>query len=477
MPTITDIISLTEQGITDSAIIKQLIDNDIISTSKSFMKKAENYFNNKNDVLNLDFRQYVADGITKTNNNRSNHRISHNFLKLLINQAVNYVTGNSISYAHDDDKFKEYLDDILMFDYDDNNVMWLKEARKKGRSYVNFYYDKDGELKYAIIPSEEIIPVYKDNFKKELQEVVRYYSFNATENNKLVVRKKVEWWNEKEVKYYTEDQTGGFVFMGALPHWTYSIDNAPDFVEGYAWGKVPFVQLFNNDEESSDLVDIKGFIDAYDLLMSEFVNQLADVREILVKVMGYSGTSADEILTCFRGTGIVKIDDPTGNIDVLKSEIPVEARQAALKNLKDNIFMIGQGVDTNPEKIGTSITGIALKMLYGALDLKCSASIRKMHKALYEFMWFIVEDYNRKFGASINYKEIKFTFSKNMITNEAEIIESLAKSKGLISDETIIAKHPYVDDPRMEDERMKAQEEKQMEQFNLAMKEKQTALV
>jgi len=354
-----------------------------------------------------------------------------------------------------------------MFDFDDNNILWLKEARKKGKAYLHVYYDKLGALQYAIIPSEQIIPIYKDEFKKELQQVIRYYAINGVEEGKRVVRKKVEWWTETEVRYYIEDSEGNFSLQcEPIAHWNYSIDTTPDYVEGFSWKKVPFVQMFNNDEETSDLQDIKGFIDAYDIIESEFVNQIADVREILIKVLGYSGTSADEILQAFRATGVVKIDDATGNIDILKTEIPVDARQAALKNLKSNIFMIGQGVDPDPEKLGTNITGIALKMLYGALDLKCSVSIRKMHKALYEFLWFIVEDYNRSFNQSINYRDIKFTFNKNLIMNEAEIIESLQKSKGLISDETIIENHPYVSDPSLEEERMAEQEAKQLEDFN-----------
>lgn len=481
MATLNDIISLSNLGITDNKIVQKLINDDISSVNKAFMRTTDNYYANKNDVLKIDFRAYTGTVITgtdangkpitakiqKINENRSNQRLSHNFLKLLINQAVNYISGNAISYKHEDDIFQQYIDEYLMFNFDDNNVMWLKEARKKGKGYVHIYYDQLGVLNYAVIPSEQIIPIYKDEFKKELQEVIRYYSINGVnEKGEQITRKKVEWWTDKEVKYYIEDDKGDFILSDQVSHWNYSIDTSPSYVEAFSWGKVPFVQMFNNDEETGDLQDIKGFIDAYDILQSEFVNQIADVREILIKVLGYSGTTADEILQAFRGTGIVKIDDATGDIDVLKSEIPVEARQAALKNLKDNIFMIGQGVDPNPEKIGTNITGIALKMLYGALDLKCSVSIRKMHKALYEFMWFIAEDYNRRFNASINYRDIKFTFNKNMIMNEAEIIDSLAKSKGIISDETIIENHPYVSDPSMEEQRMKEQEAKQLEEFN-----------
>ncbi len=466
MATLNDIYAFSDK-IAITNILRNLIEDDMISKEKTFMRTAENYFIGKNDIEKIDFRQYEANGVVKTNKNRSNNKISHNFLKILINQAVSYICGNPIGYKTEDIKLQEYLDQIFMFEFDDNNVMWIKEAMKKGRSYLHFYYDVEGNLNYAIVPSEQIIPIYKDSFKKELQEVIRYYQQNGLDSKgKKVVKTAVEWWTATEVRYYSQTDEGDFIETNTMPHWSFSIDTNPEIAEMLGWGKVPFVELFNNDEGTGQLEDIKASNDAYDLIQSEFVNQIADVREILIKVLGYSRTNADEILQAFRGTGIVKIDDSTGNIDVLKSEIPVEARQAALKNLKDNIFLLGQGVDSNPEKVGTNASGIALKMLYGHLDLKANTLIRKLKKALYEFLWFIIDDYNRKFNAAINYRDIKLTINKNLIVNESEIIDNLAKSKGIISDETIVEMHPYVENSTLERERLEEQEVKALEAFN-----------
>lgn len=464
-----DIVAMFEQGNESNEIVGKLIKSDYYNPEKAFMRKADKYYNNNNDVLDIDFTAYVVDGIPKTNDNRSNYHLCHNFFQLLVNQAANYIAGNPINYKIDDDAFQSYLDDYLMFDFNDNNIKWLTDARKKGRSYLHVYYDKDGSLNYAVIPAEQIIPIYTDEFSKKLQSIIRYYNVPGTDSKgNYIERKKAEWWDSEKVSIFQEDEKGNFDFyyVNELAHWLTSITTTPDIEESHSWGKVPFIQLFNNDTATSDLQNIKGFIDAYDITESEFINQIADIREILIKILGYGKQDANEILQAFRGTGIVKIDDPDGNIDILKTEIPVEARQAALKSLKDNIFMIGQGVDTNPEKIGTNVSGIALKMLYGALDLKCSPSIRKMHKALYEFMWFIADDYNRTYRAAINYKDIKFTFNKNLIMNDAEIVESLMKSKGVISDKTIISKHPYVDNPRVEEKLMEEQEKKEAEEFD-----------
>lgn len=473
---INDIYSFAKNGISNSSVIRKLIEDDTQSKEKKFMLVSDRYYENKNDILKKDFREYYSQGIQKINENRSNEKIPHNFLKLLIDQAVNYIAGNKITYKSKDEQFHKYLDEYLMFDFDDNNIIWLKEARKKGLAYIHFYYDQQGFLDYALIPSEQIIPIYKNSLKRELQEVIRYYAINAIdEKGKPCIRKKVEWWTDKEVKYFIEDNKGDFEQQESLSHWSYMVNGTPDIVEGVSWGKVPFVELLNNDDATGDLQDIKSFIDCYDLLESEFVNQIADIREILIKVLGYSGASADEILQAFRGTGIVKIDDSNGDIDILKSEIPVDARKTALQNLKENIFTIGQGVDIHPEKVGSQVSGIALRMLYGALDLKCSASIRKLHKALYEFVWFITEDYNRRYNANINYRDIEFSFNKNALVNESEIITSLVNAKGVISNQTIWELFPNVD-PVIEAERMEKQEEEELNQFEKSMNRQPTEL-
>lgn len=451
--------------------LRNIIDQDMGSIEKVNMRKAECYYNNHNDVNEIDFREYKACGVTKINENRSNHKLSHNFMELLVNQAVSYIVGNPVNYSTEDKEFQDFLDEYLMFDFDDMVVNLCKEVRKKGKGYIHIYYDEQGRLDFAVIPSEQIIPIYRDSFKKELESVIRYYGVNAlNEKGEEVVAKRIEWWTDSEVRYFNQNDEGGFDLDVVCPQWEFSIDTRPDIVESLGWGKVPFVEVYNNDEAKSDLVNIKCHIDAYDILMSEFVNQIADIREILIKVLGYSGASADEILQAFRGTGVVKIDDATGNIDVLKSEIPVEARQAALTNLRDNIFLFGQGVDPAPDKIGTAISGIALKMLYGALDLKCNISIRLLKKGLYQFMWFLSEHFNRTFNKRSDFRSVKFTVNKNMIINETEIISNLSSSKGLISDATILENHPYVLDVELEEERLASQNENDMADFYKAIK-------
>ena len=468
MPIMQELVELSSKGIQDTEIVKLLIQNDSMGVDKAIMHRANRYYNNENDVAMLDFRKYKAGGVDKTNENRSNNRISHNYLKILVEQLTDYALGKGVGYSHEDEKFMEYLDKKLMFDFDETMSYYLEESRITGKSYIHFYYDELGVLNYAVIQGTEIIPIYKDKYKHELVEVIRYYTVRGVDKDgKPVDRYAAEWWNDKEVKYFKQDIEDAYVLISQpiTPHWFFMIDSEPDNVEGHSWGKVPFIELRTNHRGTSDLNDIKKFIDAYDLIVSEFVNQIADVREILIKVLGYSNTDASEILKAFRSTGIVKIDAKDGDIDVLKTEIPVEARTAALKVLQDNIYKMGKGVDTNPEKYGTAIAGIAIQMMYKPLDLKADTAILNMKKAIMQFMWFIVDDYNRTNNAAIDCSEIEISFNKNTIEDMGSIVDSAVKLKGVVSDKTIWEQIPGID-PKQEEERMQEQDQKSLDAFN-----------
>ncbi|OJT77773.1 Phage portal protein, SPP1 Gp6-like [Clostridioides difficile] len=54
-----------------------------------------------------------------------------------------------------------------------------------------------------------------------------------------------------------------------------------------------------------------------------------------------------------------------------------------------------------------------------------------------------------------------------MIINEAEKIDMAAKSTGIVSDETIVSNHPWVEDVNDELERLKKQEDTQKEYDDL----------
>src|SRR5699024_7497132 len=135
----------------------------------------------------------------------------------------------------------------------------------------------------------------------------------------------------------------------------------------------------------------------------------------------------------------------------------IDSLKTFFDTLEDNIYSFGMGVDINPDKLGNSPSGVALKFLYSFLDMKASMTERKFTRSIQALIWFVCEYLSIYENKVIDYKDITITFNKSVISNEKENADIAQQSKGIISDETIIENHPWVKDVQTERERLEAQ--------------------
>jgi hypothetical protein len=75
-------------------------------------------------------------------------------------------------------------------------------------------------------------------------------------------------------------------------------------------------------------------------------------------------------------------------------------------------------------------------------------------------MYFI----NKGIGDFRNEK-VDVIFNRNMMFNETEAIDNCVKSVGLLSDETIVAQHPWVNDVKGELERKKEEKQENLDEY------------
>ena len=66
-------------------------------------------------------------------------------------------------------------------------------------------------------------------------------------------------------------------------------------------------------------------------------------------------------------------------------------------------------------------------------------------------------------------EEVQVIFNRDMLMNESDIITNCQNSQGILSDETIISMHPWVDDPQAEMERLEKQKQKERVEFESSM--------
>ena len=83
----------------------------------------------------------------------------------------------------------------------------------------------------------------------------------------------------------------------------------------------------------------------------------------------------------------------------------------------------------------------------------------ELQAAFEEILWFVNTHLANTGKGSFESEDITVIFNRDILINESESIDNCAKSVGIISDETIVAMHPWVDDPAAELERLEKQKE------------------
>lgn len=486
---------LADKATTDSKILLDLINADRLSKLKSDMNEGERYYQGKHDYLTHQNLYYPAEGSPIKMKNKANNLSVVQFYTLAEDQKIEYMLGKqpTVSIKEQDimdennptpeeqkaislsEQFQTAINAELTKKFYNILNNSLHSASRKSLEWLHFYIDTQGNLQYVITPAQGIIPIYDIQYENKLIEIIRYYEFELidTTRNERVTRYKVERWNEKTVTYYQQDYDGNFFKdlyyeTNPYPHWM-DTNETLGIQTPNNWGRVPFVPIYNNSQGTNDLQPIKALIDVYDAVFSGWANDLEDIKQLILVLKGYEGLAhatkqglidLENFLTTLFSTGAIPVSEE-GDVTNLKNEIPVEAREKFLEKCEKLIYKIGRMADPTALTAG-NITNVAIKALYAGLDAKANAMLSKLDESLEEAMWFIIFWMNKRDRTNYDYKQIKFTYNKTTIFNEAEYITILNATRvtGDMSLRTYLEKNPLIDDVDEEEARLAADQER-----------------
>lgn len=493
----------------DSEIIKQFLKDDLVSPLKKQMEIGQRYFEGKHDICFKKLNEYTIKGTIKDETtgkekevdkvieipNKSLVKVAHRYHWKLVKQKQNYVAGKPITITYEPITDKELNEEQKKIINKENKKIVDKFWNILGPAFDNFiresivnmsnkimavwhpYYDEDGNFQYCNTEPKEIIDIYDTKTQKKLTDVL--HNYQIVENG--IKKRYVEWETSEETKYFIENtnETAGteeYVLdvsrVNPEPHWVtqHLFNGKLTKTEKHGWGRVPYIIIKNNEEKQSDLEPIKNLIDAYDLINSNFINTIEDLKEFIYKINGYGAENLVELLERIKIMGIVRNNDATGKIETETIPFPYEARQIILKLLEEKIYEFGRGVNTNrSELIGQAPSGISLEFLYVDLDLKSDECIANLTEGLYQLFWFIAEHLKRlgEIPQDINVFDFKFTFNKSRIFNTTEQINTI-NNDSTISTRTKLENHPLIDDVEQELQRIKEEKIENMKMQNEA---------
>ena len=453
-------------------IVKKLILSyaDVHAKYQAEALRAERYYKNETDILSEPKRRqeagekdasgdYVTKNIEQPMRNADN-RIPFNFHGLLVNQKASYLfteppvfdigaeSSNKALSAFLSDKYPKVCKDLCI------------EASNKKTGWIHVWKSADdGNYRYAVVPSEQIQPIWSKSLDRKLLGVLRVYHEIDDSGNEFDV---YELWNDKECAAYRV-LAGGTIKdnLEAYPKFIFVDAGQSKEVNTYRheMGEVPFFAFDNNNVHTDDLKNIKPLIDTYCKVFSGFVNDLQDIQEVIFVLTNYGGADLSEFLSDLKYYKTIKIDSENdgSGVSTLTIDLPVEAREKLLTITRKCIFEQGMGIDPDPQNFGNS-SGVALKFLYSLLELKSGLLETEFRPSFGRFIRCVC----RILGIQIKDDVVLQTWTRTMVQNDQEAAQIAQQSIGIISNETIVRNHPWVKD--VQDELDKIAEEKKADE-------------
>ena len=441
----------------DIEVIKKLI-RKYQSGHTDFVRRAEKtkaYYRNETDIMFPPLKEEQEKKEKPLRN--ADNRIPFNFHGLLVNQKASYMFAAPPIFDLGNKETNKKLTQFLGDKYPKVCKDLCIEASNCTVAWLHVWKDGKGAWKYAVVPAEQIIPVWTSDLEKELSGVFRsYQNIDEETGDRYTV---YEYWNDKECTAYR--LKAGDELDQLMPYQMFLVD--PELCEysdcyQHGVGEVPFFPFFNNNIDTDDLKNIKPLIDTYCKVFSGFVNDLEDIQEVIFVLTNYGGEDLGQFLRDLKDYKAIQIesdgDGDHSGVSTLTIELPVEAREKLLEITRKCIFEQGMGIDPDPQNFGNS-SGVALQFLYSLLEQKAGLQETEFRLGFGRFIRCIcrLQEIKIKDGTIVQ------TWTRTSVKNDQELSQIASQSKGIISDETIVSHHPWVDDPEKEMDLLKEQEE------------------
>lgn len=474
---------------TDTTFIESAIWDFEHSPKRKFMDVAEDYYNNKPDILKekrwVIGRDAENNPVLQESKVLSNNHLTHNFLRKLARQKISYLVAKPFSLTNvkaDDAQAEEFFKAINPYLGDEfyrKIKMVSKDSIIKGIGWFYVYYNENGDLCIKRVPPEEVIPFWSDADHTELDAVVRHYYVTEYSGGTKTLVHHVEYYDKDGVEYYLYGKgtsvdeplygsndmysTGGLVRDKSKPNKLSYINltNGKGEEKGYTWNKLPWIPFKYGSDEESLLTSIKSLIDNYNRVTSDIANDVEDMPNSVTVIKNYDGNSKEEFIANknqYR-TIFVQGDGDASKLDTNLNIVDIDAH---LNRLRQDIYEFGQGVDaTNKDIRDTS--GVALRFIYSDLDMDCSDWSCELEWAIKRLFWFIQQDIVAKGGKNFVGTEYKIVFNTDVIINETETITNCFNSMGVVSHRTVAANHPFTIDVDKEMDELYADQKEELQ--------------
>ena len=418
---------------------------------------GENYYIGKHDILRRKRTAIGEGGQIEEVFNLPNNRVIDNQYKKLVDQKVNYVVGKPVTFKSDDSRYARLIKGVLDAEFFHCLKNAARDALNCGIGWVFVGYNMKGELSFKRIKPWELVPVWADEEHTELELAIRFFDVRIEGKHSYETVRKIEVFDKEGISRYVCEK-GRLVPDGV--DW-YS----PYFFAGNeegSWNGVPVVAFKYNENELPLIRNVKSLQDGLNVLISNFQNAMEeDVRNTIIVLKNYDGEDLGEFRKNLAVYGAVKVrsvDGSQGGVDTLNIQVNSENYKAVIELFKKAIIENGMGFDAKDDRLNGQPNMMNILSMYSDIDLDTNGIEMEFQRA-FKSLFYFVDIHFSNCGKGVFFDRKKeVIFNRDILMNESEIIENCIKSLEVLSRESVVAKHPWVEDAEEEMKRIEESE-------------------
>ena len=471
------VTNLILQGASSRMSDKEFLEKEIArwknSPHRIMQIKGHLYYDNEHDILTRKRTMIGEGGKLQVVDNLPNNRLIDNQYAKMVNQKANYLLGQPFVIEGENTGYVELLKEVF-------NKRFMKTLKNGGKAALNGglawlypYYTDAGELAFRLFPSYEILPFWKDSEHTILDFAVRLYLVMGYEGTIPKVIEKVEVYDLTGIhKFILDGET-------LIPDVTtenenfespyVTVVNSDGEVTGLNWEKIPFIPLKYNEGEIPLIKKVKTLQDGINAMLSDFENNMQeDSRNTILVLKNYDGQDLGEFRRNLATFGAVKIrcsGDANGGVETLEITVNAENYKVIVEIFKKALIENAMGYDAKDDRLSGNPNQMNIQSMYSDIDLDANDMETEFQAAFEEILWFVNVHLANTGKGDFDGEKVDVIFNRDILINETEAIENCSKSVGILSDETIIGQHPWIDDPKKELERLKKQKEEEQAEF------------
>ena len=285
--------------LSDSEIFNKMIKKHLASDLVAEATAGDAYFTVDNvAIAKKDFTEH-RDGKGTLHNsktderlkNKPNNKVAAGFARKHVLEKVAYLAKNPIVVKHKTEEYVDKFKEVLGRKFHAVFNTALEEASNRGNAWVHFFLIKDShKLGYMAMHTAWIIPIRDKETDEKLERLIRFYPIEENIAGNSKVRYHLEDWGPEIVTHWEQKEGDEFHKLETKGHFDLiqqtKAGTQKKKVGDSGWGVVPFVEIKNNNSVLPDLHFIREAVDAYDMQVSLFSNDIEAVRQMLLKFIG-----------------------------------------------------------------------------------------------------------------------------------------------------------------------------------------------